>query len=164
MRYQRDNPRGHRVERPDLAAAIDAAAEALVGVLDSAVSRHRLVVSPTQLRVLALLSARPELNVNRLAELLDVVPSSASRLCDRLEAIGLVRRTADARDRREVRLIPTAAAEALLGEVRSRRHEAVRAVLERMPARGQQDLLRALVAFGQAALVVESANAKARSA
>ncbi|GAB3840462.1 hypothetical protein GCM10029963_09120 [Micromonospora andamanensis] len=40
----------------------------------------------------------------------------------------------------------------------------MRAVLERMPARGQQDLLRALVAFGQAALVVESANAKARSA
>ncbi|MEV2242293.1 MarR family transcriptional regulator [Micromonospora sp. NPDC049891] len=149
------------MERPDLAAAIDAAAEALVGVLDSAVSRHRLAVSPTQLRVLSLLSTRPEINVNRLAELLDVVPSSASRLCDRLEAIGLVRRTADPRDRREVRLVPTAAAEVLLGEVRSRRHEAVRAVLERMPVRGQQDLLRALVAFGQAASVVETAKASA---
>ncbi|MFY1576604.1 MarR family winged helix-turn-helix transcriptional regulator [Verrucosispora sp. WMMD703] len=144
------------MERPDLTAAIDAAAETLVGVLDSAVSRHRLSVSPTQLRVLSLLSIRPEINVNGLAALLDVVPSSASRLCDRLEAIGLVRRTADPRDRREVRLVPTAAAEVLLAEVRSRRHEAVRAVLERMPARGRQDLLGALVAFGQAATMSSS--------
>ncbi|NGM16051.1 MarR family winged helix-turn-helix transcriptional regulator [Verrucosispora sioxanthis] len=145
------------MERPELSAAIDAAAEALVGVLDSAVHRHRLAVSPTQLRVLSLLRVRPETNVNGLAELLDVVPSSASRLCDRLEAIGLVRRTVDPRDRREVRLAPTAAAEVLLEEVRCRRHEAVRAVLERMPVRGQQELLGALVAFGQAATTAQSA-------
>ncbi|MDG4797674.1 MarR family transcriptional regulator [Micromonospora sp. WMMD1082] len=152
------------MERPDLAADIDAAAEALVGVLDSAVSRHRLSVSPTQLRVLSLLSSRPETNVNGLAELLDVVPSSASRLCDRLEAMGLVRRVADPRDRREVRLVPTATAEVLLAEVRSRRHEAVRAVLDRMPVRGQQELLRALVAFGQAAVIAETPDISARSA
>ncbi|MBQ1026461.1 MarR family transcriptional regulator [Micromonospora sp. C95] len=145
------------MERPDLTAAIDAAAEALVGVLDAA--GQRLAVSPTQLRVLSLLSVRPETNVNGLAELLDVVPSSASRLCDRLEAIGLVRRTVDTRDRREVRLVPTAAAEILLAEVRSRRHEAVRAVLDRMPARGRQDLLRALTAFGQAATMTQNADA-----
>ncbi|PZV98782.1 DNA-binding transcriptional regulator, MarR family [Micromonospora phaseoli] len=152
------------MERPDLAASIDAAAEVLVGVLDTAVSRHRLSVSPTQLRVLSLLSDRPEINVNGLAELLDVVPSSASRLCDRLEAIGLVRRMADPRDRREVRLIPTAAAESLLGEVRSRRHEAVQAVLDRMPARMQQDLLRALLAFAQASASTGAPDASARSA
>ncbi|RIV37335.1 MarR family transcriptional regulator [Micromonospora radicis] len=152
------------MERPELAAAIDVAAEALVGVLDAAVSRQRLVVSPTQLRVLALLSSRPATNVNGLAELLDVVPSSASRLCDRLEAIGLVRRVADPRDRREVRLEPTTAAQALLGEVRSRRHEAVQAVLDRMPPRVQQDLLRALVAFGQAAAVAQQPEAAAHTA
>ncbi|RKN41388.1 MarR family winged helix-turn-helix transcriptional regulator [Micromonospora endolithica] len=135
----------------NLPAAIDAAAEALIGVLDSAVSRHQLAVSPTQLRVLSLLSGRPETNVNRLAELLDVVPSSASRLCDRLEAIGLLRRVADPRDRREVRLVPTAAADALLRDVRERRHAALRAVLDRMPGRVQQELLHALVSFGRAA-------------
>ena len=152
------------MERPDLAASIDAAAETLVGVLDSAVSRHRLAVSPTQLRVLSLLTSRPETNVNGLAELLDVVPSSASRLCDRLEAIGLLRRMPDPRDRREVRLVPTTAAQALLGELRARRHEAVRAVLDRMPVRVQQDLLRALLAFGQAAVVAETPDASTRSA
>lgn len=147
---QRDDGRGHRVERPaDLAAAIDAAAETLIAVLDSAASRHQ--VPPTQLRVLALISSRQETNVNGLAELLDVVPSSASRLCDRLEATGLLRRVADPRDRREVRLVPTAAALTLLGELAERRQRAVQAVLDRMPTRMQHDLLLALLAFGRAA-------------
>ncbi|MGS2615859.1 MarR family transcriptional regulator [Micromonospora sp. LZ34] len=136
---------------PNLAAAIDAAAEALVGVLGSAVHGHQMVVSPTQLRVLSLLASRPRTNVNRLAELLDVVPSSASRLCDRLEAIGLLRRVADPRDRREVRLVPTPAAENLLRELTERRHQAVQAVLDRMPGRVQHELLFGLLAFGQAA-------------
>lgn len=136
---------------PNLAAAIDAAAEALIGVLDSAASRHTVSVSPTQLRVLSLIMAHPDTNVNRLAELLDVVPSSASRLCDRLEAVGLLRRVADPRDRREVRLIPTGSAETLLRELKERRHQAVQAVLDRMPHRQQHELLLALVAFSQAA-------------
>lgn len=147
---QRDDGRGHRVERPaDLAASIDAAAETLIAVLDSASSRHQ--VPPTQLRVLALISGRQETNVNGLAELLDVVPSSASRLCDRLEATGLLRRVADPRDRREVRLVPTAAALTLLAELAERRQRAVQAVLDRMPTRMQHDLLLALLAFGRAA-------------
>ncbi len=120
-------------------------------MLDSATSRHTVSVSPTQLRVLSLIIAHPDTNVNRLAELLDVVPSSASRLCDRLEAVGLVRRVADPRDRREVRLIPTAAAETLLRELNDRRHQAVQAVLDRMPNRVQHELLLALLAFSQAA-------------
>ncbi|MFC3502986.1 MarR family transcriptional regulator [Micromonospora krabiensis] len=136
---------------PDLAAAIGAAAEALIGVLDAAASRHHVSVSPTQLRVLALIRSRPETNVNRLAELLKVVPSSASRLCDRLEATGLLRRMADPRDRREVRLRLTATAEQLLQDIAERRHRAVQSVLDRMPARTQHELLLALLAFGQAA-------------
>ncbi|TDC69322.1 MarR family transcriptional regulator [Micromonospora sp. KC606] len=151
---------------PNLAAAIDAAAEALIGVLESATSRHHVTVSPTQLRVLSLITERPETNVNRLAELLDVVPSSASRLCDRLEATGLLRRVADPRDRREVRLVPTAAAEALLRELKERRHRAVQAVLDRMPQRTQHELLLALVAFAQAAEAgtATSTDAPARTA
>ncbi|MDX5458956.1 MarR family transcriptional regulator [Micromonospora tulbaghiae] len=136
---------------PNLAAAIETAAEALIGVLDSATSRHTVSVSPTQLRVLSLIVSHPDTNVNRLAELLDVVPSSASRLCDRLEAVGLLRRVADPRDRREVRLIPTAAADTLLRDLQERRHRAVQAVLDRMPNRVQHELLLALVAFSQAA-------------
>ena len=139
---------------PNLAAAIESAAEALIGVLDSATSRHTVSVSPTQLRVLSLIVSHPDTNVNRLAELLDVVPSSASRLCDRLEAVGLLRRVADPRDRREVRLIPTAAADTLLRDLQQRRHRAVQAVLDRMPNRAHHELLLALVAFSQAGAAV----------
>ncbi|MEU8331865.1 MarR family transcriptional regulator [Micromonospora sp. NPDC048839] len=138
------------MERPeDLAAAIAAAAGTLIAVLDSSASGHQ--VPPTQLRVLTLISSRSETNVNGLAELLDVVPSSASRLCDRLEATGLLRRVADPRDRREVRLVPTPAALALLGDLAERRRRAVQSVLDRMPGRTQHDLWLALVAFGRAA-------------
>ncbi|WDZ83176.1 MarR family transcriptional regulator [Micromonospora cathayae] len=143
---------------PNLAAAIEAAAGALVGVLDSAGSRHSVSVPPTQLRVLSILSARPGTNVNRLADLLDVVPSSASRLCDRLEATGLLRRVADPRDRREVHLVVTPAAETLLREITERRQRAVQAVLDQMSHRSQHELLLALLAFGQAASLVDAAS------
>ncbi|SCL32357.1 DNA-binding transcriptional regulator, MarR family [Micromonospora rhizosphaerae] len=150
---------------PNLAAAIDLAAEALIDVLDTAASRHNLGVSPTQLRVLSLIMIHPDTNVNRLADLLDVVPSSASRLCDRLEAVGLLRRVADPRDRREVRLVPTVAAETLLRKLKERRHQAVQAVLDRMPNRAQHELLLALVAFGQAAATPQTGtDATARTA
>lgn len=140
------------MERPaNLAAAIEAAAEVLIGVLDTAGARHTSSVSPTQLRVLSLINARPGTNVNRLAELLNVVPSSASRLCDRLEATGLLRRVADPRDRREVHLMLTPSASTLLTELKECRYQAVQVILERMPARAQHELLLALLAFGQAA-------------
>lgn len=136
---------------PNLAAAVEAAAEALIGVLDDARSQHSSPVSPTQLRVLSIISSRPGTNVNKLAELLRVVPSSASRLCDRLEATGLLRRVADPRDRREVHLMLTSAAQTLLLELKERRYQAVQAVLDRMPSRIQHELLMALLAFGEAA-------------
>ena len=91
------------MDRPvSLAAAIENAAESLIDVLDGAVTVAAAAVSPTQLRVLALIDRRPGTNLNRLAERLDVVPSSASRLCDRLEATGLVRRIVDVTGKREV--------------------------------------------------------------
>jgi DNA-binding MarR family transcriptional regulator len=157
------------MERPsDLAAAVEAAAEALISVLDAARSRHPSPVSPTQLRVLSIIGDRPGTNVNRLAELLDVVPSSASRLCDRLEATGLLRRAADPRDRREVQLRLTGSAQALLRELKERRSQAVQSVLDRMPHRSQHELLRSLLAFGQAssagAVPADQPGAEAKTA
>jgi len=84
-----------------------------------------------------------------------VVPSSASRLCDRLEATGLLRRVPDPRDRREVRLMLTPAARRLLDELRDRRRAALAEVLGRMTPADQQDLVRALTAFAGAAAVGE---------
>jgi len=133
------------------AESIEAAAESLAAVLDPARGDHALRVSPTQLRVLTWLRSHPQTNVNGLAESLGVGPSSASRLCDRLEALGLLRRVADPRDRREVQVQVTAEAEQLLTQISRNRQRAIEDVLARMPETARQELARSLTAFRVAA-------------
>jgi DNA-binding MarR family transcriptional regulator len=135
----------------DVAAAIESAVESLVSVLDAAQAAQTPSIPPAQLRVLTIIAGNRHTNMSRLAEALDVVPSSASRLCDRLEATGLLRRVPDPRDRREVRLMLTPAAHRLLDSLRGRRQEALAVVLERMPAPARLELVRAIEAFAEAA-------------
>jgi DNA-binding MarR family transcriptional regulator len=131
----------------EAAAAVESTAEALVAVLEAARQSALPAVPPAQLRVLTIVAGNRHTNMSRLAEALDVVPSSASRLCDRLEATGLLRRVPDPRDRREVRLLLTAAARRLLDDLRSRRRDALAEVLERMSVAAREELVRALRAF-----------------
>ncbi|SNS31137.1 MarR family transcriptional regulator [Actinoplanes regularis] len=138
----------------DVAAAVESSVESLVAVLEQARLARTPAIPPAQLRVLTIVAENRHTNMSRLAEALNVVPSSASRLCDRLEATGLLRRVADPRDRREVRLLLTPAAGRLLSELRERRRAALTDVLERMPVSARQDLVRALRAFEAAATVV----------
>lgn len=135
----------------EIAAAVESSVETLVAVLERARLAQQPTIPPTQLRVLTIVAGNRHTNMSRLAEALDVVPSSASRLCDRLEATGLLRRIADPRDRREVRLVLTAASRQVLADLQESRRAALGAVLGRMPASAQQDLLRALQAFEAAA-------------
>ncbi|GIE92846.1 MarR family winged helix-turn-helix transcriptional regulator [Paractinoplanes rishiriensis] len=135
----------------DVAAAVESAVDSIVSVLDAARLSHSPAIPPAQLRVLTIIAGNRHTNMSRLAEALDVVPSSASRLCDRLEATGLLRRVPDPRDRREVRLLLTAASKRLLEHLRERRRDALAEVLGRMPAPAQQELVRALEAFAEAA-------------
>ncbi len=143
----------------DVAAAIESKAEALVGVLDAARLALTPAIPPTQLRVLTIIAASRHTNMSRLAEALAVVPSSASRLCDRLEATGLLRRELDPRDRREVRLLLTRDARRLLDDVRERRRQAVAEVLARMSPSARQELADSLHAFADAAFAGDSAAA-----
>jgi DNA-binding MarR family transcriptional regulator len=135
----------------DVAAAVESTAETLLSVLDGARLAQSPAVPPTQLRVLTIIAAGEHTNMSRLADALDVVPSSASRLCDRLEATGLLRRVPDPRDRREVRLTLTPAARRVLDDLRQRRRQALEEVLVRMTADGREGLVRSLAAFGTAA-------------
>jgi DNA-binding MarR family transcriptional regulator len=134
----------------DLAATIEAAAESLASVLDPSRCEQLAPVSPAQLRVLLLLKANPNLNINGLADALHVVPSSASRLCDRLEALGLVSRVPDPRDRREMQLPLTPAATEMLDELSRVRQRALETVLMAMSPTARQELGRSLSAFSVA--------------
>jgi DNA-binding MarR family transcriptional regulator len=135
----------------DAAAAVESTVESLLAVLDNARLAQSPAVPPAQLRVLSIVSRNRHTNMSRLAEALEVVPSSASRLCDRLEATGLLRRVPDPRDRREVRLLLTAAARRLLADLRDGRRRALAEVLDRMNPQDTDDLVRALAAFDAAA-------------
>ena len=152
------------------AAAVESTVESLVAVLETARLAQSPALPPTQLRVLTIIADSRHTNMSRLAEALEVVPSSASRLCDRLEATGLLRRVPDPRDRREVRLLLTPAAKRMLEELRERRQAALAEVLEQMSPGSRQDLVRALAAFDAAARAGaeagadEAGNADLRSA
>ena len=139
----------------DVAAAVESTVESLLAVLDRARIAQSPAIPPTQLRVLTVIARIRHTNMSGLADALNVVPSSASRLCDRLEATGLLRRVPDPRDRREVRLLLTPAARRLLDDLRDRRREALGQVLERMTSAGRQELVKALAAFDAAATLAE---------
>lgn len=140
----------------ELAVAVEAVVGPLLDVIDSARLDPGLPVSATQYRVLTVLDRRPGLTLGGLADALDVVPSSASRLCDRLAATGLLTRTPDPRDRREVHLTLTATAVELLEDLRRRRCEALATVLTKMPAGSRRSLLRSLTAFATASEALAS--------
>jgi DNA-binding MarR family transcriptional regulator len=108
-------------------------------------------VSPSQLRVLYSLDREEGINLRRLGELLDSAPSSVSRLCDRLQAMGLIERTPSPVSRRELELHLTPKAGKYLAELRTRREEALLTVLDLMPAKARRDLLKGLQGFRFAA-------------
>jgi DNA-binding MarR family transcriptional regulator len=133
------------------AAAIDQVVGALMAAVDPAGCTEVARVSPTQLRVLTLLRDNPSINVNGLADSLDVGPSSASRLCDRLEALGFLTRSPDPRDRREVQLLLAPAARELLQTLTGYRRRSLARVLDRMPEAARGELVQSLTAFARAA-------------
>jgi len=133
------------------AAEVEATAEALVGIWAHVAESLDVRVSPTQLRALTAVGRYGELNLSQLAETLGALPSSASRLCDRLEAAGLLTRDTGRASRRAVSLRLTPEGEALLGQARTSRQEQIARVLDAMSPADRTDLAQGLAAFQRAA-------------
>ncbi|MFJ5996700.1 MarR family transcriptional regulator [Streptomyces sp. NPDC092370] len=107
--------------------------------------------SASQLRVLLILEHHEGINLRTLADSLASTPPSTSRLCDRLQAAGFVEREVSLADRREVRLHLSGRGRTFLADLRVRREQALRAVLDQMPAAKRVALLQGLEAFCDAA-------------
>lgn len=116
-------------------------------------------VSPSQLRVLHVLHEEDGINLRRLGDVLDATASSVSRLCDRLEAMGLIERVPSPASRRELQLHLTKRAETYLAELRARREQALLTVLDRMPASTRRSLVKGLEGFRAAAQADPAAGA-----
>jgi DNA-binding MarR family transcriptional regulator len=144
------------------AAAIDDAAQTLLVAFDIAREQVSPRLSWPQLNALLAVERAEGINLGGLAAELKMLLSSASRLCDRLVASGLVERAPGRADRREIALYLTPSSRMLLGELRAIRRHALGAVLERMSASGRAALLRGLTEFAGAA--ADSSESSARSA
>ncbi|MEU3409114.1 MarR family transcriptional regulator [Streptomyces sp. NPDC006670] len=104
-------------------------------------------VSSAQARVLFLVEANGQLNLSELGKLLEAAPPSATRLCDRLQAVGFLERHPGAGDRREVLIRLTPAGLTYLERLRTRRQEVLAEAMAGMPEASRAALATGLAAF-----------------
>ncbi|MEU5184374.1 MarR family winged helix-turn-helix transcriptional regulator [Streptomyces longwoodensis] len=100
-----------------------------------------------QLLALRTVRRRPETNLTALAGQLGIGLPNASRLCDRLEAAGLLERTVPPGNRREVRLAVTAYGQRVLADVTDRRVRGLVTVVAQMTPGQRAALEQGLSAF-----------------
>lgn len=108
-------------------------------------------VTLAQYRMLAVLAARGHVKLVSLAGLMEVTPSTAMRMVDRLIAAGLADRRPNPQNRRETALTATDAGLRLVDEVTARRRAETAAVVARVEPAQRAPLVGALAAFMAAA-------------
>ncbi|WP_229712886.1 MarR family winged helix-turn-helix transcriptional regulator [Streptomyces fuscichromogenes] len=122
------------------------AVERLVSLWSTAAQQAPVRLSPHQLRALWALDTAPETNLTGLADRLDIGLPTASRLCDRLEAAGMLERAPHPRRRRELRLRLTHHGRRVLDDVARRRVQALTGVLAAMEPVERSALVRGMKA------------------
>ena len=116
----------------------------LIEACERAVEERVAELPPAQMRALLTIEQAGSLNLSRLAEALGATASAASRLCDRMQAAGLLTRGRSAASRREIVLVPTEAGRQLAEWVRTRRRAAIRDVMQSMSPDGREALVQGL--------------------
>lgn len=134
------------------AAQVTAAAESLVLLWDHAVDGAVPRIPALQVRVLSVLARRGAMNITGLAQAVGIIASSASRLCDRLEATGLLDRKANPDRRREITVSLSSEGRRRLQAFTQARRDDFEPILERMSATGRAALLQGLTEFAAAAI------------
>ncbi|MFJ8649264.1 MarR family winged helix-turn-helix transcriptional regulator [Streptomyces sp. NPDC093546] len=104
-------------------------------------------VSSSQLRVLYILDRDQPINLRTLGDVLGSAPSSVSRMCDRLDALGFIERSPSAASRRELELRLSGRGENYLKDLRARREAALLHVISAMPATQRTALATGLSGF-----------------
>jgi DNA-binding MarR family transcriptional regulator len=135
----------------DLLDRVDALCEWMAAVRTHAHEDLENRVSPSQLRALFVIAGHDGINLNMLASGLGAIPSSASRLCDRLEAAGLLVRALSETDRREVVLRLAPEGVEFLEELRAARRRALARVLIHLETDELDGLVQSLGLLRQAA-------------
>ncbi len=139
---------GTAPSRSEVVEAVLGASRVLVAVAARSLAEVAEDVTLPQYRALVVLSSRGPQRVASLAELLAVTPPTATRMCDRLERKGLIRRRSARQDRREVRVSLSPAGQELVAEVTARRRDEIAHLLDRIAS---DDQARMVELFGELA-------------
>ncbi|GAA2103275.1 MarR family transcriptional regulator [Microlunatus panaciterrae] len=134
----------------DVDAVTDAvlnASRLLVAVSARSIASVDETITIAQFRLLVVLQMHGPLKSSTLADHLDVNPSTATRMLDRLVSADLVDRRANPDSRRELLISLTTKGERVVAQVTDKRRSEISNIVRRMPAETRTELVRALTAF-----------------
>jgi DNA-binding MarR family transcriptional regulator len=139
---------------PELSGQVDAvltASRILVAISAKSIASLETQVTVPQLRALVVIASLATTNLASLAEAMGVHASNATRACDRLVALGLVDRSDNPSDRRNVTLTLTTKGQELVATVMQRRRTPIKRALRRMASESRIQLVSVLSEFAAAA-------------
>jgi DNA-binding MarR family transcriptional regulator len=137
-------------QRDSVDAITDAlltASRLLVGISGRSIAMVDETLTIPQFRVLVTLSHQGSINLATLAALLEVKPSAAGRMVDRLVGAELIDRCAHPTSRRELLVVLSPRGRKVVREVMVRRRKEIAEIVENMPTADRRGLARGLIAF-----------------
>ena len=147
---ERKNPAGAMDDVDAVTRAVLTASRLLVAVSARSLAEVEERVTVPQFRMLVVLATRGATKLVALADLLQVAPSTAMRMVDRLIAAGLADRRANPDNRRETLLQLTEEGRRIVEDVTARRRTALAEIVERLRPTERLALIEALNAFNEA--------------
>ena len=133
-----------------LVNALLTASRLLVAVSARSLAAVEEALTLPQFRMLVALHSRGPLSLSMLAAELDVQPSTAMRMIDRLVTVDMVSRGSVPTDRRTSLISLTDAGRSTVVETTERRRQEIARIVDAMPATRRRGLLKALQAFTEA--------------
>ncbi|MGE5285907.1 MAG: MarR family winged helix-turn-helix transcriptional regulator [Micromonosporaceae bacterium] len=131
--------------------AVLAASRTLIGVATRSLGAAAEETTIAQYRALVVLMSRGPQRLVDLASALEVAPSTAGRMCDRLVRKGLIRRHRARSDRRVVLVAVTGSGRQVVDGATARRRELIADILAALPPARQRAVAAALAEFAAAA-------------
>lgn len=131
----------------EVVTAVLGACQLFVEVSVRSLTSVRGALTLPQFRMLMVLDNFGAMNISRLGEHLDVSPSTALRMVDRLFAVGMLDRTVNPANRRETLIDLTDAGRNVVHQTTERRRDEFARIVAAMPPNQRANLIEALQAF-----------------
>ncbi len=128
-------------------AALQAACRLLVAISAQSIAAVEDRVDLAQFRALVIVASRASMSLGELAEAARLHLSTASRMCDRLVSAGLMNRSDDPANRRQLLLTLTGRGRDVVADAMRQRQAALAPMLDAMPASRRRELVSLLTEF-----------------